>query len=127
MRPYTALAGFEEVVLEESYVLTIEATPGVVTFRMDLSLTPRHSAYVKPSPLDAGCFKLGRIRFIDVHELAWRGQGLAPARDASGELDYGHIDSFSWDGQRFELAGDWGTMVLSASRPILEVSDQSPP
>lgn len=57
---------------------------------------------------------------------AWRcwvdEQGAPPATDASGEVDFGHIDSLVWDGNAFELEGDWGRMEVSAARAEVEIS-----
>jgi hypothetical protein len=40
MQPYTGIDGLPDIVLEESYVLGISATPGQVVFTMDFVLTP---------------------------------------------------------------------------------------
>jgi hypothetical protein len=42
MRPYTEIEALRDLVIEESYVLAITATPGQVQFELDLVLTPRH-------------------------------------------------------------------------------------
>lgn len=36
--------------------------------------------------------------------------GISPATDATGELDYGNVDSFAFNlpEDRWELDGDWG-------------------
>jgi hypothetical protein len=107
VKPYTDLAGFEALVLEESYVLGIQATPGAVTFDVDFVLTPEHPAYAPSSTNETECFRVGRIRFLGVQRLLWEQQGAPPATDASGEIDFGHVDSFDWDGNNFRLEGDW--------------------
>jgi hypothetical protein len=121
LRPYTDLPGFEALVLEESYVLGVQATPGSVTFDIDLALTPEHPAYTPPPASETECFRVGRVRFVDVRELAWHGQGAVPATDASGERDFGHIDSLVWDDDTFKLEGDWGRMEVSAARVEVEI------
>jgi hypothetical protein len=40
VKPYTELDGFENVYLEESYVLAIEARPGTVSFELEVVSTP---------------------------------------------------------------------------------------
>jgi hypothetical protein len=116
MRGYTDLPGLAEVVLEESFVLGIEARPGVVVFEIDFVLTPRHPDYAPPSSSERECFRPGTLRFVDVRRLVWDEQGRRPATDASGEIDYGHIDSFEWDDGRFVLEGDWGRADVAADR-----------
>jgi hypothetical protein len=119
MNPYTELPGFEHVVLEESYVLNICATPGAVTIDLDVALDADHDAYVSPPPGEVECFKRGHVRFERVGWTNWAEQGAPPATDASGETDYGHIDSFVWDGDLYRLHGDFGRIELSAQSAIL--------
>jgi len=123
MRPYVELPGFEELVLEESYVLGIEAVPGAVTFAVDFVLTPGHPAYAPPPEDENESYRRGTMRFTGVKRLEWSGQGAPPATDATGEADYGHIDDLQWDDNRFELEGDWGRMVLEAERVTPSLDD----
>ena len=48
-----------------------------------------------------------------VTALRWDGQGGRPAVDASGELDYGSIDTFAHDGDLYTLAGDFGRIEVT--------------
>jgi hypothetical protein len=121
VRPYTDLPGFEALVLEESYVLDIRATPGEVAFDVELVLTAEHPAYTPPPANETDCFRVGRVRFVEVRELVWREQGAVPATDASGERDYGHIDSLEWDSGTFRLEGDWGRMEVTATSVQVEI------
>jgi hypothetical protein len=114
MRPYTELPGLGEVVLEESYVLAIRAEPGVVSLDMDFVLTTNHPAYTPPPRSEAECFRRGVLRLTGVERLRWDGQGRPAALDASGEIDFGHVDSFEWENGRFVLAGDWGLIDADA-------------
>jgi hypothetical protein len=122
MRAYTDLPGLAEIVLEESFVLSIEARPGVVVFEIDFVLTPRHPDYTPPSSSETECFRRGTLRLVDVRRLVWDEQGGRPATDASGEIDYGHIDSFEWDDGRFVLQGDWGSADVTADRVEATIS-----
>jgi hypothetical protein len=96
MEPYTELPRLAEVVLEESYVLGIGAKPSEVIFEVDFVLTKAHPAYVPPPASARECFRNGRLRLVAVQRLLWDEQGARPATDATGERDYGHIDSFEW-------------------------------
>lgn len=102
-------------------MLAIEATPSVVAFDVDLALTRDHPAYSPPPSNQTECFRVGRVRFVEVLRLVWEEQGAAPATDASGEIDFGHIDSLVWDDNVFMLEGDWGRMELSAARAEVEI------
>lgn len=100
--------------MEESYVLDIKAEPGTVTFDMEFVLTPNHPAYSPPRPSEIGCFRRGTLRLVGVRQLTWTEQRRRPAVDASGEEDWGHVDSFEWDEIRFVFAGDFGSLDAEA-------------
>ncbi|WP_433159652.1 hypothetical protein [Kribbella sp. CA-247076] len=115
MIEYEDMPGFEHFVLEESFVLDVAAKPGSVKFRLEVVLTPDHPKYVAPGPDSYLCYRDGRLEFDGVTELEWTGQGAPPATDASGETDYGHIDTMTWDSGLYELTGDWGQMKIWAA------------
>jgi hypothetical protein len=121
VRPYIELAGLADLVLEESFVLGIVATPTRVTFDVEFALTPSHPAYVPPPPDENGAYRRGQIRFVGVRRLLWADQGVRPATDATGEIDYGHIDDMRRDGETFELEGDWGRMTIEAQGVEVDV------
>jgi hypothetical protein len=114
-RRYDELPGFATYVLEESFVLDVSARPGVVEFRLEVVLTPEHAEYVEPDAETYLCYRDGWLRFEEVTEVRWGGQGAPPATDASGAVDYGHIDSMRFEAGVFELEGDWGAMTVHAA------------
>ena len=129
MISYEDLPGFETLVLEESWVLQVTARPGSVSFRLEVVLTSQHPAYRTP---DAGaylCYHDGDLEFECVTDLEWTGQGALPATDATGEVDYGHIDTLTWDSGLYELQGDWGAMRIWAksARVVLDETSQMVP
>ena len=120
MTSYEELEGFGGYVLEESYVLEVIARTGAVSFRLDVVLTEEHPEYVAPGPDEYLSYPDGHLEFGGVTDLEWTGQGAPPATDASGEIDYGHIDTMTWDSGLFELQGDWGAMrVWAASAQVV--------
>lgn len=121
MKPYTDIPGFAELVLEESFVLGISAVPTRVTIDVEFALTSGHPAYVPPPPHENEAYRRGQIRFVDVRRIEWADQGVRPATDATGEVDYGHIDDLRWEGETFELEGDWGRMTLEARSVEVDV------
>lgn len=88
--------------------------PGELTFDVEFVLTKAHPAYAPPPPSERECFRRGTLRLVSVERLLWEGQGVRPAVDASGELDFSHIDSFEWEEGRYVLTGDWGSIEASA-------------
>lgn len=123
MTAYTALPQLSGLLLEESYVLGIEARPTSVRFVLDLVLTREHPRYADPVPGEQYCFRRGHIEFVGVRRLLWTAQGAPPARDASGELDYGNIDLFNASEIGYELEGTWGRMEVQADDVLAALED----
>jgi hypothetical protein len=44
---------------------------------------------------------------------------MRPIVDADGETDYGNIDSFTFQGDRYELAGEWGHVMIEGPPPTI--------
>ncbi|MEO3762947.1 hypothetical protein [Streptomyces sp. B8F3] len=63
------------------------------------------------------------MRFSSVSELHWVDQGWPPAVDASGESDYGAIDSMKIDGDRYVMAGDFGEICVIAQAVMIQLRD----
>jgi hypothetical protein len=109
---HEAFAGLANVVLEDSWVLGLEASLTALTFRLDLVLTPSHASYGPPLPGEARCYRSGTLVVASESALLLRRSSLPPANDAAGGRDYGHIDTFdladSTNDRVWILAGDWG-------------------
>ncbi|MGW7202903.1 hypothetical protein [Streptomyces sp. NPDC054837] len=83
---YPSFPGFENVCLEDSYVLGITVQPAVLLLRLDL-LLPGHPQYRAPLPGERACFRQATVTFSSVRDLHWTGQGvIKPAVDASGTV-----------------------------------------
>lgn len=121
MRNYVELAELRNILLEESYVLDIECHPGSIEFTMDFVLTKGHIAYRTPKANEQFCYRRGRLLFNRVTRSTWAGQGAPPSSDITGELDWGNIDSFSWDDEKFALEGTWGVMEVAAEGTSVEL------
>lgn len=123
MTNYADMPELRTYYLEDSWVLDIVASPGLLTIAIDLVLTSEHPDYGPPRPGEQHCYRRGEIRFTDVTNLEWAGQGvIRPARDASGEIDYGNIDALSSDGGTYSLAGDFGSIRVRAGAIHVELS-----
>ena len=79
---------------------------------MDFALAPDHPDYLPPGDESQECYKRGLIRITNFSKAIWNASGLSPSTDATGELDFGNLDTFSYDGRSWFLAGDWGTIIL---------------
>jgi hypothetical protein len=125
--PYSDLPGLEHVVLEESYVLRL-AWDGhrSVTFWLDAVLTPEYPLYSSPSADERECFQPIEMQF-DADSVSWRSVRLDPARDAAGEIDLGHIDSYSVRGDHHHLMGDFGEVEITSRPPRIKTRPSTSP
>ncbi len=123
MKPYTDIEGLQDIVLEESYVLAITATPGEVVFKVDFVLAPDHPRYQPKRPDEFACFRRGELRFQAVKILYWTGQGRPPSKDPDGEIDYDHIENFEWEPSCYQLHGDWGYMEVTGGDVQVTIDD----
>jgi hypothetical protein len=112
---YTELAALQHFVLEETWVLGIVATPGVLRFEVDFTFAKDHPELLPPRDGETNYGRLGVLSFSGVSTLSWTDQGHRPATDARGELDWGAIDSLSWTENSFELVGDFGRIRVDAA------------
>jgi hypothetical protein len=108
MKPYTELTVPADFLLEDSFVLRITAEPREVRFSLDIVLVPNHPVYHPPAAGEHHCHRRATLTFARGSGLSWQGQTIGPSSDASGELDYGNIDTFEWSGDSYHLTGDWG-------------------
>jgi hypothetical protein len=124
MNPYTGLPGLEEIVLEESWVISVLARPARLEFVVEFVLTREHPGYAAPAAEEYECFRRGTMVFSEVTRLVWDGQGLPAAHDSTGEIDYGHIDVFEWERNRYMLTGDFGSIDVLASDPVVKLESR---
>lgn len=121
---YCELAGFQHVYLEDSYVLGIVETAGGLQFMLDLVLLDNHPRYRAPRSGERYCYQRAVLRFPDVDRSEWAARTVVPARDQSCEVDYGNIDRMTYDGARYQVTGDWGSVQLRSAQPLLELLDE---
>jgi hypothetical protein len=120
METYWTLAGFENLYLEDSWVLSIRPVESTLTFEADLVLTESHPLYHDPRAGEQYCYRRGIIEFAHVTELTWTGGGRPPATDATGEQDLGSFDQFQVEDGRYVISGDFGRIQLAAGPPTVE-------
>lgn len=125
MHAYTEIADLSKVILEESWVLSIELSSGSAEFVCDFVLAPDHPLYTEPRSGEIYCYRLGQLRFDGVVDVRWRGQGAPAARDASGSSDLGHFDIFRWSESAFEISGDFGLLDVTARQLAIVFGDTS--
>jgi hypothetical protein len=113
---YETIDALAHILLEDSWVLGIAVTPDRVEFELEYVLLETHPLYKQPPPHEAHCYVRGTLSFADVRRVAWSEIGAPPATDATGGLDFGHIDVFTIDDGVFALVGDFGELEIVSSR-----------
>ncbi|VVP22428.1 hypothetical protein PS903_03834 [Pseudomonas fluorescens] len=101
-----------EFYFEDSYVLTIEETPTLLSFEIDAVLTEKHHEYTSPHKGEQHCYKKTLLSFLDAEAHEWSSKKFIAFSDNSGEFDYGNIDLFTTDNDNYLLSGDWGQVTI---------------
>jgi hypothetical protein len=119
MAGYEEIAGLEDVRLEDSWVLGVYESDASLSFDLETVLTERHPEWEPPKPGEMYCYRRTALIFPNVRGVEWVERGTRPATDATGEEDWGHIDTFTAEDGRYELTGDWGRVRFSSETPQL--------
>lgn len=118
MNPYWKLNQLQDVYLEDSWVLSINATPARLELVLDFVIRESHPDYSNPQPGEQYCYKRGSLVFSSVSELHWTAQRtVRPSTDASGETDYGSLDVLEFDDNAWSMDGDFGQIRLTSEPP----------
>lgn len=102
------------VYLPDSWVLAVETDGSTfVSFLLDAALQPEHPLFYSP-PKPGEQYAYARLRWRLSGQVHWNdGPNLDhPAIDASGEPDFGNIDSWIGMGANDCLEGEWGNVVV---------------
>ncbi len=104
----------EHIYFPDSYVLSIEAKPYIFTMAFDFVLTPQHPFYSDIHPDDRHCYRRGSISIKNFKNFEWRNEmSSPPATDATGEIDFGNLDSFQYTNGVYAFEGDWGIIRVT--------------
>jgi hypothetical protein len=121
---YWVLPDLSDYYLEDSWVLDVTARPGLLVLSLEVVLRETHAEHRPPKPGEQYCYRRARLIFPEVTTLAWSDQGREPARDASGEIDYGSVDALLVGDGRYSLFGDFGTIEISSAAPRIELAPE---
>jgi hypothetical protein len=110
MQYHEAFSDLAGVYLEDSWVLELAPSDDGLSLHLEAVLTPEHSLYAPPKPGEQHCYRKAwlTVRSPAPAELIF--SGAPPAHDATGEMDFGHVDAFVCNeaADTWELEGDWG-------------------
>lgn len=132
--------GFNQIVLEESFVLNLKTTMSFVEIPMNFAINENYPLYTPPEVDPEGepedqpqySYRRGRLFFPNMEQVHWNSRIQPYIDPATGSVDYGSIDyCYLMDG-RYYLAGYWGELDLVSGPPILEIDElkdlpKSPP
>jgi hypothetical protein len=116
---YDELPGLEHLYLEDSFVLGVHDDADTLRFDIEAVLTEQHPRYSPPKPDEQYSYLPVALVFAAPRAVKWVERPMKPTVDATGEIDYGNIDSFTWEDDRYELSGEWGHVVIDGEPPAV--------
>ena len=125
MPGYAQIAGLENVYLEDSWVLGVHESDGGLSFDLEAVLTEGHPQWNQPKPGEVYCYRRLALIFPSVRGVEWIERGTRPATDATGEQDWGHIDTFVGDGS--ERAGQRAMASARRAKRTLSFARRAAP
>ncbi|HEV2187604.1 MAG TPA: hypothetical protein VGR70_10380 [Stellaceae bacterium] len=118
--PYEKLPGLEHVYLEDSFVLACIERESEIVFSLDLVLTPGHESYTPAEPNEQHCYRPGKLIFRNPTAVTWLRKDFSdPSFDASGQFDFGAIDSMTLEDGVYRLVGSWGAVTIKSDPPTI--------
>lgn len=118
--PYEKLPGLEHIYLEDSFVLACVERESEIVFLLDLVLTPGHESYTPAEPNEQHCYRSGKLIFRNSTAVTWLRKDFShPSVDASGQIDFGAIDSMTLEDGVYRLVGYWGAVTIKSDPPTI--------
>lgn len=103
----------KDLYLEDSFVLEIIELSDKLLFKMEFVLCESHQLYHDPKENERYCWHLGEIVFSNIESINWIERNPDKfSIDANNEIDYGNIDTFDFEENTYNLAGDWGLVEI---------------
>jgi len=120
---YDQLPGLEHLYLEDSYLLGVDEGSNELRLEVEAVLTEQHPRFVPRRPDEAYTYLRVAIVFPNPRSVTWIDRSMRPIVGPDGEIDYGNIDSFTFEADRYELVGEWGHITIDGPPPT--VTEQS--
>ncbi|WP_088994635.1 hypothetical protein [Micromonospora echinaurantiaca] len=113
---YEVFSDLVGVVLEDSWVLDVDVSATAVVFKLEAALAPEHPAYQSAAANETHCYREATLTVRSGSAIHVRRSTAPFATDASGEPDYGHIDTLHLAADHgpdvWEMTGDWGEALV---------------
>lgn len=116
------LRDFADVDLGRSFVLSWQVRGDMLTIDVDLYLEPAHPFYEKPRPAEQVCIRPACIEFPCCDAVGLAGSESGQPAGIVEKLGIGAIADLNVVGDgRYEFSGEFGTVLITAERPILRL------
>ncbi len=115
--------GFNQLVLEESFVLNLKTTMSFVDFTINFAVNEHYPLPTQPEEDFDYAYRKGRIFFPNMEQVRWQSRIQPYIDPGTGSVDYGAIDYFYKDEEGYHLAGYWGEIDIVCGSPILEIDE----
>lgn len=122
---YQNFPGFDQVYLEDSFVLGIETTQHSAELMLEVVLRERHPLYQHPKAGEQYSYRRGSIRFPGAVDVRWIRASIRPSVDAAGDVDFGNIDALYRESGKYGILGDWGELAIVSDAPEIEFPDDA--
>lgn len=113
------MPGLEHLYLEDSCLLAVHEVGGELRLDVEAVITEQHPRYTAPKPDEAYSYLRIAIVFREPRSVDWSERSMKPITDPVGETDYGNIDSLTFDGDRYQITGEWGHIVIHGPAPVV--------
>jgi len=126
MTSWRNIDAFIGVDLEDSFVRGWQLSNDALVIELEASLWPGHPSYEPPIKGNHTCYKRARLVFPAAQHVSGL-RSMTEARsteDPDGSVDFGTIDTLTKQGNRYSIAGEFGTVTLSCAEPVLQVTSE---
>ena len=105
---------FKGLDLNDSFVLGWSSTETDITIKIEASLWPESSLYLKPKSKEYTCYRKCEIKFTGFSSFNGliNQQNVQPVKDIDGTLDYGNIDTLIKTNRGFKVVGEFGNLEV---------------
>jgi hypothetical protein len=116
---YWQLPGFENIYLEDSYVLSINANTISIQILLEAVLTENHPLYTPALSGEQYCYRQMTVYFPHPQTYDLVLNNISAIADPDGSVDYGNIDDFFMEDDKYYLRGEWGELTIVSDPPRL--------
>jgi hypothetical protein len=115
---YWQFPGFENIYLEDSYVLSMNAKVSIQIL-LEAVLTKNHPLYTPALSGEQYCYRRMTVNFPHPQTYDLVLNNISPIADPDGSVDYGNIDEFFRADDKYYLRGEWGELTIVSDPPII--------